>query len=134
MNKIILMGNICNDLEIKESGETKVLSFNVAVPRRFKSKDNEIVSDFIRVTAFNQLATFIATYFSKGRKILIEARLQNDNFTDNEGKMQYRNNIIVEQVEFCGAKTNNNNDEEPNVNAVELNVVDDNSDTDGLPF
>lgn len=124
MNKVILIGNICNDLELKESGETKVLSFNVAVQRKFKDKNGEFTSDFLRVTAFNQQAVFISKYFNKGMKIALEGRIQNDNFTDSEGKTQYRNNIIIEQVEFCNSKSNStdNGGEEPNVNQAELDV------------
>lgn len=133
MNKLILIGNICNDLELKENGETKILSFNIAVQRKFKDKNGEFISDFFRVTAFNQQAVFIEKYFNKGMKIALEARVQNDNFTDNEGKQQYRNNIIIESVEFCGSKKDN--DEPENVNQAELdvNVVNSSPDSD-LPF
>ena len=128
MNKLILIGNICNDLELKENGETKILSFNVAVQRKFKDKNGEFISDFFRVTAFNQQAVFIEKYFNKGMKIALEARVQNDNFTDNEGKQQYRNNIIIESVEFCGSKKDNSEE-----NTVES--IPDNSSIDSdLPF
>ena len=138
MNKLILIGNICNDLELKENGETKILSFNVAVQRKFKDKNGEFVSDFFRVTAFNQQAIFIEKYFNKGMKIALEARIQNDNFTDNEGKQQYRNNIIIEQVEFCGSKAQNSeaapesNSQPENVNGVPVNTI--NGSQDDLPF
>ena len=132
MNKLILIGNICNDLELKENGEIKILSFNIAVQRKFKDKNGEFISDFFRVTAFNQQAVFIEKYFNKGMKIALEARVQNDNFTDNEGKQQYRNNIIIESVEFCGSKKDN--DEPENVNQAELDVNVKNEGSDDLPF
>ena len=72
MNKVIIKGNICNDLEIKENGENKILSFNVAVQRNFKNKNQEYESDFFRVSAFNQQAIFINNYFKKGSQIIIE--------------------------------------------------------------
>ena len=128
MNKLILIGNICNDLELKENGETKILSFNVAVQRKFKDKNGEFISDFFRVTAFNQQAVFIEKYFNKGMKIALEARVQNDNFTDNEGKQQYRNNIIIESVEFCGSKKDNSEE-----NTVESIPENSSIDSD-LPF
>lgn len=132
MNKLILIGNICNDLELKENGETKILSFNIAVQRKFKDKNGEFISDFFRVTAFNQQAVFIEKYFNKGMKIALEARVQNDNFIDNEGKQQYRNNIIIESVEFCGSKKDN--DEPANINQAELDVNVVNTSDDVLPF
>lgn len=132
MNKLILIGNICNDLELKENGETKILSFNIAVQRKFKDKNGEFISDFFRVIAFNQQAVFIEKYFNKGMKIALEARVQNDNFIDNEGKQQYRNNIIIESVEFCGSKKDN--DEPANINQAELDVNVVNTSDDVLPF
>jgi single-strand DNA-binding protein len=134
MNKIFLIGNICNDLELKENGDVSILHFNVAVQRKFKNKNNEYESDFFRVTAFEQQAKFINNYFSKGSKIVIEGRLQNNNYTDANGKMQYSNAIIIENVEFCGAKqvskaTTETTSELP----TDVNVVDDNT-NDYLPF
>lgn len=128
MNRIILMGNICNDLELKENGDMKILHFNIAVQRRFKNKDGEYESDFFRVSSFGKTAEFINKFFSKGSKILVEGRLQNNNYTDAEGKMQYTNAIIVENVEFVGAKKTVETDSVVNVSTVDALTGDD------LPF
>ena len=106
MNRIIIKGNICNDLELKESGETKILSFNVAVQRKFKNKNGEYETDFFRVSAFNQQATFISNYFRKGNQILVEGRLQNRTY-EKDGETRYATDIIAEQIEFCGKKDDN---------------------------
>lgn len=105
-NRVIIKGNICNDLELKESGETKILSFNVAVQRKFKNKNGEYETDFFRVSAFNQQAVFISTYFSKGSQIFVEGRLQTRTY-DKDGETRYATDIIAEQVEFCGTKRDN---------------------------
>lgn len=134
MNKIILIANICNDLEIKESGENKILSFNVAVKRKFKNKNEEYESDFIRVKCFNQRAIFVEKYFKKGSKIVIEGHLQSSTWEDEQGIKHYSLDVIADEVEFCGSKKENNNEPE-NVNQAELdvNVVDNGSNSD-LPF
>lgn len=128
MNRIILIGNICNDLELKENGDMKILHFNIAVQRRFKNKDGEYESDFFRVSSFGKTAEFINKFCSKGSKILVEGRLQNNNYTDAEGKMQYTNAIIVENVEFVGAKKTVETDSVVNVSTVDALTGDD------LPF
>lgn len=134
MNKIILVANICNDLEIKESGQSKILSFNVAVKRKFKNKNEEYESDFIRVKCFNQKAIFVEKYFKKGSKIVIEGHLQSSTWEDEQGIKHYSLDVIADEVEFCGPKKENNNEPE-NVNQAELdvNVVDNGSNSD-LPF
>lgn len=134
MNKIILIANICNDLEIKESGENKILSFNVAVKRKFKNKNEEYESDFIRVKCFNQRAIFVEKYFKKGSKIVIEGHLQSSTWEDEQGIKHYSLDVIADEVEFCGSKKENNNEPE-NVNQAELdvNVVDNGFNSD-LPF
>ena len=134
MNKIILIANICNDLEIKESGENKILSFNVAVKRKFKNQAGEYESDFVRVKCFNQRAIFVEKYFKKGSKIVIEGHLQSSTWEDEQGIKHYSLDVIADEVEFCGSKKENNNEPE-NVNQAELdvNVVDNGSNSD-LPF
>ena len=134
MNRIIIKGNICNDLELKESGDTKILSFNVAVQRKFKNKNGEYETDFFRVSAFNQQATFISNYFRKGNQILVEGRLQNRTY-EKDGETRYSTDIIAEQIEFCGKKDDNQvsnvEPQEPFVKPVE-NIFE--GDVDSLPF
>ena len=62
-NFITITGNICNDLEVKTSGETKILNFTVAVRRKFKNKNGEYETDFIRCVAFNKQCDFLTSYF-----------------------------------------------------------------------
>ena len=104
MNRIIITGNICNDLEIKTSGETKILNFSVAVRRKFKDKDGEYPTDFIRCVSFNNQAEFINNFFKKGSPILIEGNLQSSTYETEQGEKRTSYNIVTENVDFFGGK------------------------------
>lgn len=74
-NKVIMMGRIVNDLELRSTTSgASVLSFRIAVDRRFQTKGEERKSDFFNVVAWRNEAEFISRYFAKGRMILIEGR------------------------------------------------------------
>lgn len=96
-NKVILMGRITHDIEIKTtpSGKT-VTSFSIAVDRRVQSKDGEKVTDFI--------ADFIARFFGKGKLILIEGELQTRTYTDKNGNKRNVVEVIVDRASFTGEK------------------------------
>ena len=106
-NRIILMGRLTKDPELKttQSGVT-MCRFSIAVDRAY-SKGQEKQTDFFDITAWRQTAEFVSKYFSKGRMILVEGKLQNNNYTDQNGVKQYRNAIIADSVSFCGDKSNN---------------------------
>ena len=106
-NRIILMGRLTKDPELKttQSGVT-MCRFSIAVDRAY-SKGQEKQTDFFDITAWRQTAEFVSKYFSKGKCILIEGKLQNNNYTDQNGVKQYRNAIIADNVAFCGDKTSN---------------------------
>ena len=104
-NRIILMGRLTKDPELKttQSGVT-MCRFSIAVDRAY-SKGQEKQTDFFDITAWRQTAEFVSKYFSKGKCILIEGKLQNNNYTDQNGVKQYRNEIIADNVAFCGDKS-----------------------------
>lgn len=108
-NKIILMGRLTKDPELKttQSGVT-MCRFSVAVDRAY-SKGQEKQTDFIDITAWRQTAEFVSKYFSKGRVILVEGKLQNNNYTDQNGVKHYQNVVIADSVAFCGDKAQNSN-------------------------
>ena len=107
-NRIILMGRLTKDPELKntQSGVT-MCRFSVAVDRAYSKQGEEKQTDFFDITAWRQTAEFVAKYFSKGKCILIEGKLQNNNYTDQNGVKQYRNAIIADNVAFCGDKSGN---------------------------
>ncbi len=106
-NRIILMGRLTKDPELKntQSG-IPMCRFSIAVDRAY-SKGQEKQTDFFDITAWRQTAEFVSKYFSKGKCILIEGKLQNNNYTDQNGVKQYRNAIIADNVAFCGDKSGN---------------------------
>lgn len=106
-NKVIMMGRIANDLELKttQSG-VSVLSFRIAVDRRFQTKGEERKSDFFNVVAWRNEAEFISRFFSKGRMILVEGELQTRSYTDKNGNQAYITEIIVDRACFTGEKAN----------------------------
>jgi len=109
MNKVILMGRLTADPEMKQTQNgIPTCRFSVAINRPFTPKDGgERQADFINVVAWRQTAEFVARYFSKGKMILVEGTLRNNNWTDNNGVKHYTNDIIAENVSFCGDKNPN---------------------------
>lgn len=101
-NRIILMGRLTKDPELKttQSGVT-FCRFSIAVDRGYKSGE-EKQTDFFDITAWRQTAEFICKYFCKGKAIHIEGKLQNNNYTDQNGVKHYSNAIIADNVGFCG--------------------------------
>lgn len=106
MNKVIMVGRICRDIEVRYSqGEksTAVARFSVAVDRRFKS-EGQPDADFPSCIAFGKTAEFIEKYFRKGMKIGIEGRLTTGSYTNKDGIKIYTTDVTVENVEFVESK------------------------------
>ena len=106
MNKVILMGRLTRDPEVRYSqgaNQTAVARFSVAVDRRFK-RDGEPDADFFNCTAFGKQAEFIERYLRKGIKVVLAGRIQNDNYTNKEGQMVYSVRVMVDEIEFAESK------------------------------
>jgi single-strand DNA-binding protein len=106
MNKVILMGRLTRDPEVRYSqGENLAIArYTLAVDRRFKSKNDETTADFIDCTAFGKSAEFAEKYFHKGIKIAVTGRLENNNYTNKEGVKVYSMRVIVDDQEFAESK------------------------------
>lgn len=105
MNKIILKGRLSKDIDLRKTANgTDVISTSIAVNRKLKNEDGTYTADFFNLVAFGKLAEFINNYFSKGQEILIEGRLQNKSWEDQNGQKKYATEVIVESAEFCGSK------------------------------
>ena len=88
-NKVILMGRITHDLELKTTPSgANVCSFSIAVDRRFQQKGEEKKSDFFNIVAWRQQADFVTRYFGKGRMILVEGELQNERQSHRSNRRQ----------------------------------------------
>ncbi len=107
MNKVIMMGRIVNDLELKTTPQgTSVCSFRIAVDRNFQKKGEERKSDFFNVVTWRQTAEFVTRWFGKGRMILIEGEMQTRQYTDKNGNPATWYEIQADNVFFTGEKAN----------------------------
>lgn len=103
-NKVILIGNLTADPELKQSTNgVSVCSFNIAVNRKY-SKDGNNEVDFITIVAWRQQAEFICKYFKKGQAILVCGQLQTRNWTDKQGNKRTAVEVVVDEVSFVGNK------------------------------
>ncbi len=109
MNKIILMGRLTRDPEVRYGGanNTCVARFSIAVDRRFK-REGEPTADFFNCTAFGKQGEFVEKYLRKGTKVVLDGELQNDNYTNREGQMVYGMRIITNSIEFAESKAASN--------------------------
>ncbi len=103
LNRVILMGRITQELELKQipSG-VSVLSFSVAVERRYSKQDEEKQTDFINCVAWRQQAEFISKYFGKGRMIALEGSLRTRTYDDKNGVKHYVTEVYADSVSFTG--------------------------------
>lgn len=105
-NKIILMGRICSDPELKTTPNgTNVCTFRIAVDRRYAPKGEEKQTDFFNVAAWRQTGDFVNRYFGKGRMILVEGEMQTRQYTDKSGNAATWYEVNAERVSFTGEKT-----------------------------
>jgi single-strand DNA-binding protein len=104
MNKVILCGKLTAQPELRyTTNNTAYSRFNIAV-NRLKQKDKEQQADFINCLAWNKLGETISKYFDKGQGILVTGRIQNDSYTDKDGKKRISSYVLVEEIEFVGSK------------------------------
>lgn len=130
MNKVILVGRITKDIELKGT-DTKVTHFCVACQRDFKDKDGNYGADFINCVAFGKNAEFIAKYFSKGSMIGISGRINTGNYTNKDGQKVYTTDVMVEKSEFVTSKSDNSAPKAKEVDDGFLSIPDS---VDDVPF
>ena len=105
LNKIILMGRLTRDPELRHTGNgTAVASFSLAVERDFKSQDGEKETDFIDIVAWRSTGEFVSKYFSKGRMAVVEGRLQIRDWTDDNGNKRRSAEVVANNVYFGDSK------------------------------
>ena len=108
MNKVILMGRLTRDVEMRQTPNGVSLArFSIAVTRRFKNSNGEYDADFINCIAWRKTGEFIARYFQKGSMIAVVGSIQSRSWDGNDGKKQYATEVIVDEAYFTGSKSEN---------------------------
>ena len=127
MNKVILIGRLISDPEVRYSGEIAIAHYTLAVDRKGKKDE----TDFINCVAFGKSAEFAEKYFSKGIKIAVSGRIQTGSYTNKDGVKVYTTDVIVEESDFCEKKVNGTTNNNPPADSDGfMNVPDDGE----LPF
>ena len=114
MNKIILSGNLCNDIETNTYNDRTCVKNSIAVKRDFKNKNGEYDTDFFNITLWGSHAEYISKYAKKGYKVLVSGKLLNNEYEASDGTKKFSNDIQVEQIEIISSRrsTTPENDEE----------------------
>lgn len=107
MNKFQFMGRLTREPEAKFTTNNKpVTTFSIAVNRRFADQNGERKADFFNITAYGKLAEFCSKYYKKGQQVLVEGRIQNRTWEDQNGQKRYATDYIVENVYFADSSKN----------------------------
>ena len=106
MNKVILMGRLTRDPEVRytQTNNTLVASFSIAVNRRFTRPGEERQADFINIVAWSKLGEFCSKYFKKGQQVGVIGRLQVRNWEDEQGQKRYVTEVVAEEAYFADSK------------------------------
>ena len=117
MNKVIMMGRLTRDPEIRysQNGDQMCIArYTLAVDRRF-NRNGDQNADFIGCVAFGKSAEFAEKYLKQGTKIAITGRIQTGSYTNKDGNKVYTTDVVVEEQEFCESKNaNNSNSQQSN--------------------
>ena len=113
MNKVILVGRLTRDPEVRYSGNTDtamaIARYSLAVDRRTKSNSDQPTADFINIVAFGKDGEFAEKYLRKGMRILVEGRIQTGSYTNKDGQKVYTTDVVVERHEFVESKGSSQN-------------------------
>ena len=108
MNKVILIGNICKDIEIRyTTSGTAVIQNSLAVRNDFKNANGDYESEFVNIVVWKQTAEFLNKYASKGSKIAIDGRLTTRSYDKQDGTKGYITEVVAEKVELLDSKKTN---------------------------
>lgn len=106
MNKVILMGRLTRDPEIRYTNGDNALAigrYTLAVDRRFH-REGEATADFINCVCFGRTAEFAEKYYCQGIKIVVSGRIQTGSYTNRDGQKVYTTEVVVEEQEFAESK------------------------------
>ena len=124
MNKVILIGRLTRDPELRyTSSNIPTASFSVAVDRPFTSQSGEREADFINIVVWRKQAENCKNYLTKGSQVAIEGRIQTRNYDGQDGKKVYVTEVVADNVQFLGTKSNNNGGSYENQTAFNDNAT-----------
>lgn len=115
LNEVVLMGRLTKDPELRfTSNNVPVTSFTIAVDRGVVNRETQRrEADFFNCVAWRAAAEIVNKYFTKGNRILLNGRLQNSDWTDNNGNKRYTTEVVVDRVYFIENKKENAPEIEP---------------------
>ena len=119
MNRVILMGRLTRDPEVRYSqGERSmaIARYTLAVERRGRKKqegNSEQTADFINCVAFDRAGEFAEKYFRQGMRVLVSGRLQTGSYTNKDGQKVYTTDVVIEEQEFADSRNSNNGNQQP---------------------
>ena len=114
LNKVFLQGRLVADPELRHTQQgTPVASYRLAVGRDYKSKDsNAQNTDFVNIVSWRNTAEFVSRYFTKGRMMLVEGRLQMRSYTDKDGNRRVAAEVVTDNVHFADSRKDGSNNED----------------------
>ena len=128
MNKVVLIGRLTRDPELRYTGSNlPVATFAIAVNRPFSNQAGEREADFINIVVWRKQAENCKNYLTQGSQVAIEGRIQTRNYDDPNGQRRYITEVIADNVEFLGSRnssTNSNNMSAPASKSSELTPYD----------
>ena len=106
MNKVILMGRLTRDPEVRytQTNNTLVASFSLAINRRFVRQGEERQADFVNVVAWSKTGEFVSKYFKKGQQVAVVGRIQTRTWDDEQGQKHYVTEVVAEEAHFADSK------------------------------
>ena len=107
MNSVILSGRLTDEPKIKETTQTKIASYTLAVERRKTAENGQREADFISVKTFSKGADFAQNYLHKGMKIIVRGRIQTGKYQKQDGTTVYTTDVVADEQEFCEKKAEN---------------------------
>jgi len=139
LNSVNITGRLTRKPDMRTSGETTIAQFGIACNRRYKNKDGKYDTDFFEVSCFNGLAKFAEKYLDKGVKVEVSGRLQQDRWTDKDGKNNQRITIIASDIEFAESKAASGNAttkpaSAPSTGDADFMQIENSLDGESLPF
>jgi len=142
MNKVILMGRLTRDPEVRYSqgdNSMAIARYTLAVDRRLKRDGDDQTADFINCVSFGKSGEFAEKYLHKGTKIVVVGRIQTGSYTNKDGQKVYTTDVVIEEQEFAESKNSGSPDnmqtaKTSNVGSNGFMNIPDGLDSEELPF